>query len=83
MNLDDLTPEQKQRAKELKTPEELIAFTEEVGLELSSEELEAIAGGEIYDQCDTLNCKKDSCPHLKCGVNNCSVQRCPRVESIV
>ena len=39
MNVEDLTPEQMEKIRSCKTPEELLAVAEEVGYELSSEEL--------------------------------------------
>ena len=45
MKIEDLTPEQKERAKGLKTPEEILEFVKAEGLELDDEQLEDIAGG--------------------------------------
>jgi len=45
MDLKDLTPEQMEKAKACKTIEELSAFAQAEGLELSEEQLEGIAGG--------------------------------------
>lgn len=45
MNFDELTDEQKAKAKAAKTPEQILALAEEEGLELSDEELEAVSGG--------------------------------------
>ncbi len=54
MMIDDLTPEQKEKALACKTPEELLALAKAEGYELSEEELGAISGGEsIWDGCDT------------------------------
>ena len=46
----DLTPEQKERARACKDPEELLALAREEGYELSDEELGAISGG--WETCD-------------------------------
>ena len=40
-----LTDEQKEKAKACKTKEDLIAFADEEGIELTDEELDAVAGG--------------------------------------
>ena len=45
MKFEDLPPEQQERAKALKTPEEAMAFIKEEGIELTDEELEQVAGG--------------------------------------
>ena len=45
MNFEDLTPEQQERARNAKTPEEILALAQEKGYELSDEELESISGG--------------------------------------
>ncbi len=49
MTFDDLSPEQMQKAKSCKTPEEVLALAREEGYELSSEELDGIAGGSWTD----------------------------------
>ena len=45
MKLEDLTSEQQEKAKECKTPEEILALAEEEGFELSDEEIEQVSGG--------------------------------------
>lgn len=45
MNYEDLTPEQMEKAKACKTPEELLALAKEEGYELSEEDLNAVSGG--------------------------------------
>lgn len=47
MRLEDLTPEQKAKAKACKTPEDILALAQEEGYELSDKELDGagIAGG--------------------------------------
>lgn len=44
---DSLTDEQKEKAKECKTPEELTALAGKAGIELPDEVLDAVAGGYI------------------------------------
>ena len=51
MNYEDLTEEQKAKVKACKTAEELAALAKEEGVELSDEQLEAIAGGSWNDHC--------------------------------
>jgi len=41
----ELSPEQRDRAKQCKTPEELLALAKEEGYELTDDELEGISGG--------------------------------------
>lgn len=45
MEFNDLTEEQKAKARACKTPEEAIALAQEEGFELTDEQLEAISGG--------------------------------------
>ncbi|MBQ9007325.1 MAG: hypothetical protein IJ092_13295 [Atopobiaceae bacterium] len=45
MNYEDLTPEQQEKAKAIETPEEVLAFAKEEGIELTDEQLEDVAGG--------------------------------------
>ena len=40
-----MTPEQKAKARECKTPEELLALAQEEGFSLTDEQLESISGG--------------------------------------
>jgi len=44
MKFENLTPEQQEKAKACKTPEEVIALAKEEGYNLSDEELEAVSG---------------------------------------
>ena len=46
-----LTPEQRARAKQCKSAEELLALAKEDGYELTDDELEGISGG-FWDDCD-------------------------------
>ena len=60
MNIEDLTPEQMEKAKACKTPGEILALAKEEGYELSDEQLEGLSGGEIVASwgCDD-HCWKD------------------------
>lgn len=53
MNLDDITPEMREKAKECKSTEELLELARQEGYELSDEQLENVAGGWKDDSdCD-------------------------------
>ena len=54
-----LTPEQMEKAKQCRTPEELFALAKEEGVELTTDQLEAIAGGGIIDWDCPLDCLID------------------------
>ena len=52
MIFEDLTPEQREKARACKTPEEMLALAKEEGRELSEEELKAVSGGSLcWDNC--------------------------------
>lgn len=52
MNLENLTPEQQERAKACKSAEDVLALAKEYGYELTDEELTAISGGSwCWDIC--------------------------------
>ena len=62
MSFKYLTPEQKEKAKTAKTPEDILALAKEEGYELSIEELDAVSGGwggedpcPSYAGCDDLS----------------------------
>ena len=46
MKYSDLTPEQKKRVAECRTPEELFALAKKEGVKVPDEDLERIAGGQ-------------------------------------
>lgn len=46
MTYEDLTPEQQAKVQQFESTEELLAFVENEGLEISDDELNGIAGGE-------------------------------------
>ncbi len=62
MRTDDLTPEQLEEAKAFQTPEEMLAYARDNGIDLTDEEMDAIAGGGFW----TTYSKQ--CP--LCGSNN-------------
>ena len=47
MNLEDLSPELQEKAKACKTVEDILTLAKDEGMELSDEELDAIAGGGL------------------------------------
>ena len=49
-NFTDLAPEQQEKARACKTPEEMLVLAKEEGFELSDEDLEAISGGNAWDE---------------------------------
>jgi len=55
MEFDELSQEQKERARACKTPEELMALAKEEGIDLSDDDLEQVAGGKgkwAHEECD-------------------------------
>ena len=60
MNFSELTPEQQEKAKACKTPEDMIALAKEEGYELSEEDLVAVSGGASWD------CISDCPDHTPC-----------------
>lgn len=65
MDFNDLTPEQQEKAKTCKTPEDVLAFAKEEGVELTDDQLEALSGG--WDECDNYTGKKHDrfCRHYR------------------
>ena len=56
MPLGNLTPEQKEKARNCKSVEELTEFVEDEGIELSDEDLDAISGGDDWGGCSDHEC---------------------------
>ena len=60
MNKDDLSPELREKARACTTTEELLALAEAAGVELNDDQLEAVSGGAMWDDCETfLDCNGD------------------------
>ena len=57
MEFNDLTDEQKAKAKACKTPEEILALAKDEGYELSDDELEAVSGGWCAMVCNDDTCR--------------------------
>lgn len=66
MDFNDLTPEQQEKARACKTPEEVLALAQEDGIELTDEQIEAVSGGWGED-CDTYTGNKHDrfCRHYR------------------
>ena len=58
--LSTLTDEQKKKVEEAQSPEELLALAKEAGYELTREQLENVAGGQIW--CRFVCSSYDECP---------------------
>ena len=56
MNLEDLTPEQQERARSARSPEEVLALAKEAGYELTDEQLDAVSGGDSWACWDVQGC---------------------------
>lgn len=63
MKFENLTPEQQEKAKACKTPEDLIALAKQEGYDLSDEELKEVSGGVSWD------CISDCSDHTPCPSN--------------
>ena len=63
--LNTLTDEQKEKVKAAQSPEELLAIAKETGYELTSVQMEAVAGGGLWIECPGHNPK--TCP-TRCPV---------------
>ena len=63
MNFEDLkNPELQEKLKAVKTPDELVALAKSEGIDLSDEQLEAVAGGHqnLWEQTHDDDCAKFS-----------------------
>ena len=60
-----LTPEQSERLMDCKTPEDILAFAQSEGYELTDEELSEISGGGWGDSIKDFVKEKLQCPY--CG----------------
>ena len=56
MNFDELTPEQQEKAKACKTPEDILVLAKEEGYELNDAELDSLAGGLSNWFCNHVEC---------------------------
>lgn len=52
MDFENLSPEIREKVKECKTPEEMLALAKKEGYKLSEEEIEAVSGGG-WSGCDS------------------------------
>lgn len=53
MDINDLSDELKARARECKSADELLKLAAEEGIDLSDEQLTAVAGGNVWEPCST------------------------------
>lgn len=60
MRFDELSSELQEKARNCKTPEEMIALAQQEGYELSDDDLQAISGGVSWD------CISDCPDHTPC-----------------
>ena len=60
MDLENISAELKEKARACKTPEELLALAAAEGIELTEEQLNAVAGGVSWD------CIRDCPDHQPC-----------------
>ena len=60
MDFENLTEEQRERARACKTADEILALAKEEGYELSEEDLVAVSGGASWD------CISDCPDHTPC-----------------
>lgn len=58
------TEEQKAKARNCKSAEELLALIKGEGIELTDDQLNAISGGKDWDD---FSCDDNECPYFNCG----------------
>ena len=82
MNFEDLTDEQKAKAKACTSPEELLALAKEEGYELNDEELDAVAGGGGWttEELNNVATTHYDCKKLDCNLFWCDVVTCPELS---
>jgi hypothetical protein len=83
MEFNDLTDEQKAKAKAAKTPEELMALVKEKGIELTDEQLESVSGGWSLTDCPSVctdNQKRANAPCLRATCDLCTMPVRPRAS---
>ena len=51
MDFENVPEELREKARKCKTPEEILALANEVGYELTDEEVQAIVGGSVWSYC--------------------------------
>ena len=61
MDLNNLTPEQIEKAKACKSADELMALAKAEGVELTDEQLDQISGGSVWDEATYTELKCPSC----------------------
>ena len=52
MKFEDLTSEQKEKARACKTPQEVLDLANEEGYAISIEELDSVSGGKSWNECE-------------------------------
>ena len=65
MNIENLTPEQIEKAKLCQTAEELVVFAEQEGIELSDAQLDSLSGGACWDKENNSGTSSGVCPYCK------------------
>lgn len=57
LDLKDLSPELREKALACKTRDELIELAKSAGVELTEEQLDAVAGGIRWGECEEESCR--------------------------
>ncbi len=61
MDFKDIPQELKDKIRDCKTPEEILALAKEEGYKLSDEELEGISAGGVWSPCNSpYHCEADA-----------------------